>query len=68
MLRKFSKSRSRLVEVRGPSQQTRVMSHEDYVSKTIEEKRNEVELFRAGLSFRGNSDHRGEQIMRRWIA
>jgi hypothetical protein len=44
------------------------MSHEDYVSKTIEEKRNEVELFRAGLSFRGNSDHRGEQIMRRWIA
>lgn len=67
MLRKLFNRKPRLVEVHGPSHQTRVMSVENYISKTIEEKRNEVELFRVGLPFRERQDHLVEKTMRRWI-
>lgn len=68
MLRKLFRKHLRLVEVADSSSQKKVMSHDQYISKTIAERRNEAELMRLGISAPSMSDHRAEQIMRRWIS
>lgn len=50
MLRKSFKRKPRLVEVIRPSGQRQVMSEGQYTSKTIQEKRDELDRMRMGLS------------------
>jgi hypothetical protein len=68
MLLNLFKRKPRLVEVHSATKPTQVMTHETYVSRTLDDRRNEVERYRVGLPFRERQDRLVEKTMRRFIA
>lgn len=67
MLCRLFKRPKRLVEIKVPSGQKQVMSHDEYILKTIAEKKAEAELLHMGISTRRESDRLIEDVMRRWM-
>jgi len=65
MLRKLFRWPTRIVEVIGPSNQRLMMTHDEYISKTLTERRCDADMMRMGISVRRGPDHLVEHVMRR---
>jgi hypothetical protein len=65
MWRKLFRKQGRFSEVSTPSGEKRVLSHEEYVSRSIADRRVEAELFRLGISARRDPRHLVEYVIHR---
>jgi hypothetical protein len=67
MWRRFFKKERRFVEVSGPSDQKRILSHEEYIAETLNENRVRAELARHGISLPQKPDKIIEHIIDRFM-
>jgi hypothetical protein len=65
MLRNLFRWPTRVVEIIGPSNHRQTITHDEYISRTIAERRCDAELMRLGFSVRKESDYLVEHVMRR---